>query len=164
MIQDAWKSHIKAAHKSITVLMKSRENKDNTKFVNYWGWSRQSEKLKNEALLLTCSFPNRIRKHVPKTCMYILKRKRNKEIKTKFQSLPHSILVQSHLIYSNSLDNTTTHHALILIGSDSYRQFPAAVAFLVLSSLPGMKAFLFLHSTGQRSPGQWSLLRFSSFR
>lgn len=102
VIQDAWKSHIKAAHKSITILMKSRENKDNTKFVNYWGWSRRSEKLKNEALLLICSFSNRIREHAPKTCIHILKRK--KEIKTKFQSPPHSILVQSYLIYSNSLD------------------------------------------------------------
>lgn len=79
VIQDAQKSHIKTAHKSITILMKSRENKDNTKFVNYWGWGRRSEKLKSELLLHICSFSRRIGEHAPKVvCTHLEKKKKKK--------------------------------------------------------------------------------------
>lgn len=79
MIQGAWKSHIRTAHKSITVLMKSRGNKDNTKFVNYWGWCRWSEKLKSEAVLLSCSFSSRIWEQPPENVSTHFKKKRKKQ-------------------------------------------------------------------------------------
>lgn len=89
--------------------MKVRENKDDTKFVNYRGGRRRSAKLKNEALLFfTCSFPNRIGEHALKA-VHTFEKKKTKEIKNKFQTLLHSVLVQSHHVYSKALD---THNYL----------------------------------------------------
>lgn len=67
VIQDAWKRHIKAVNKSLIILMKSRENKGNTKFVNYWGGTRDQKQLKIfEASLRFYSFSNNIGEHALK--------------------------------------------------------------------------------------------------
>ena len=68
---------------------------------------RWSGKLRNEDLLfLICSFSNRTGEHALKLACILWEEKGKR--KNKFQTLPHSILVQSHLIYSKALDTHTS--------------------------------------------------------
>lgn len=101
-------------------------------------WSLRSEKLRNKDwLFLICSFSNGTGEHAPKNLHVVCEEKGKKSINSKLFS--HSILVQSHLLYSKAIDT----HTSLLPHSNKFHtltpgQFHPPVAFPVIIPLLGM--------------------------
>lgn len=68
-------------------------------------------------------------------------KKKEKEIKNKFQSLSHNILVQSHLLYSKAIDTHTSLPHSNKFHTLTPGQFHPPVAFPVIVPLLGMLFF-----------------------